>query len=199
MEEIDSGFEVYDCGHYDVLLYWFLVVDGFQSFSVGWRRVELDHLTLCGDGSSESDVILVLGHFEQNGLCSCSVGKGHHGRRLPIPHLIGLDLDPFRLRVIAQLLEPFTGVHSIHPRVYRMRDLLQLSLRKVIQPPEVIRIPQLRDTDSLRLIYLQTAEDDFLEIAGDRRPHLAAIEGQREVIPEVVLQFAEGVRSVAMQ
>lgn len=101
--------------------------------------------------------------------------------------------------MIAQLLKPFTGVHSIHSRVNRVRDLLQLSLRKVIQPSEVIRIPQLHNADSFGLIYLKAAEDDFLKIAGDRWPHLAAVEGQRKVIPEIVLQFAEGVRSIAVQ
>lgn len=101
--------------------------------------------------------------------------------------------------MVAQLLKPLTGVHSIHPRVNRMSDFFQLSLRKVIQPSEVIGIPQLRNTDSLGLIYLQTAIDDFLEIAGDGRPHLAAIEWQRQVIPEIILQFAEGVGSIAVQ
>ena len=81
--------------------------------------------------------------------------------------------------MIAQLLKPFTGVHSIHPRVNRMCDFFKLSLRKVKQPSEIIGIPQLRNTDPFGLIYFQAAEDDFLEVAGDGWPHLAAIEWQR--------------------
>ena len=69
--------------------------------------------------------------------------------------------------MIAQLLKPFAGVHPIHPRVNRMRNFFQLSLRKVIQPSEVVGIPQLRNADSFGLIDLQAAEDDFLEVAGD--------------------------------
>lgn len=136
-------------------------------------------MALCRDGPSEPDGILVLGHFEQNGLCPCSLRKDHHGGRLPVLHLIGLDLDSLGIGVAVKLLKPFAGVHPIHSRVNRMRDFFHLSLCKVIQPPKVVGIPQLRNADSFGLIDFQAAEDDFLEVACDGGPHLAAVERQR--------------------